>query len=229
MSDENICKVGGIRLDLSDVVDEVKKGATLTEAQMRTLTWLVFHKGHVSIFDAKRIVEYIVENKSAPTSYKKEYNKCPECKSANQIIIWDHPGEMFIQCKDCKKDYDVIKSGFIDEFLCEKCGSTSGSMHDGKDVITMVCNDCKTPQVVFVKEDVAHRSMTYSNELQQEIPTKSTEEIYASLGLPQCPTCKSYSVKKISGIKRAAYGSMFGLFSKTAKSQFECKNCGYKW
>lgn len=156
-------------------------------------------------------------------------NTCIVCGSDNTCILWDKDTEMILLCRDCRKAWHVSKGGFIDRFVCEKCGSTSGSMHDGKDVITMVCNDCKTPQVVFVKEDVAHRSMTYSNELQQEIPTKSTEEIYASLGLPQCPTCKSYSVKKISGIKRAAYGSMFGLFSKTAKSQFECKNCGYKW
>lgn len=155
--------------------------------------------------------------------------KCAHCGSQNTYIVSDIPEDMRLQCRDCKKFFAIPKARFIRQFVCEKCGSTSGSMHDGKDVITMVCNDCKTPQVVFVKEDVAHRSMTYSNELQQEIPTKSTEEIYASLGLPQCPTCKSYSVKKISGIKRAAYGSMFGLFSKTAKSQFECKNCGYKW
>ena len=155
--------------------------------------------------------------------------KCAHCGSQNTYIVSDIPEDMRLQCRDCKKFFAFFYARFIRQFVCEKCGSTSGSMHDGKDVITMVCNDCKTPQVVFVKEDVAHRSMTYSNELQQEIPTKSTEEIYASLGLPQCPTCNSYSVKKISGIKRAAYGSMFGLFSKTAKSQFECKNCGYKW
>ena len=47
--------------------------------------------------------------------------------------------------------------------------------------------------------------------------------------LPTCPTCGSTNVQKISGLSRAAHGYMFGLFSKTAKSQFCCKSCGYKW
>ena len=47
--------------------------------------------------------------------------------------------------------------------------------------------------------------------------------------LPTCPTCGSTNIQKISGLNRAAHGYMFGLFSKTAKSQFCCKNCGYKW
>ena len=49
------------------------------------------------------------------------------------------------------------------------------------------------------------------------------------LHLPTCPTCGSTNVQKISGLSRAAHGYMFGLFSKTAKSQFKCGSCGYKW
>ena len=45
----------------------------------------------------------------------------------------------------------------------------------------------------------------------------------------KCPTCSSRNVKRISGMSKAAGAAMFGLFSKTAKSQFECENCGYKW
>lgn len=47
--------------------------------------------------------------------------------------------------------------------------------------------------------------------------------------VPQCPTCGSTNIQKISATKKAAGAIGFGLFSKTAKSQFECKNCGYKW
>ncbi len=46
---------------------------------------------------------------------------------------------------------------------------------------------------------------------------------------PKCPTCQSINIKKISATKRVVHGYAFGLFSKTARSQFECKNCGYKW
>lgn len=44
-----------------------------------------------------------------------------------------------------------------------------------------------------------------------------------------CPTCNSTKVKRISGTAKVAGVAMFGLFSKTARSQFKCENCGYKW
>lgn len=46
---------------------------------------------------------------------------------------------------------------------------------------------------------------------------------------PTCPTCGSTNVQKISAMSKVIGASMFGLFSKTAKSQFKCNNCGYKW
>lgn len=46
---------------------------------------------------------------------------------------------------------------------------------------------------------------------------------------PTCPTCGSTKLKKISDIKRAGHWLAFGFASKTAQSQFECENCGYKW
>ena len=43
------------------------------------------------------------------------------------------------------------------------------------------------------------------------------------------PTCGSTNVKRISAASKVAGAYAFGLFSKTAKSQFKCGNCGYKW
>jgi len=51
----------------------------------------------------------------------------------------------------------------------------------------------------------------------------------AQKNIPRCPTCNSENIKKISGMRRAFHGYAFGIFSKTAFSQFECQNCGYKW
>ena len=45
----------------------------------------------------------------------------------------------------------------------------------------------------------------------------------------RCPTCGSIKVKKISATSKVIGASMFGLFSKTARSQFKCEQCGYKW
>lgn len=46
---------------------------------------------------------------------------------------------------------------------------------------------------------------------------------------PHCPTCNSTRVKRISGTAKVAGAVAFGLLSKTARSQFKCENCGYKW
>ena len=39
--------------------------------------------------------------------------------------------------------------------------------------------------------------------------------------IPRCPVCRSTEIKKIGAGKRAMHGAAFGLFSKTARSQWE--------
>lgn len=46
---------------------------------------------------------------------------------------------------------------------------------------------------------------------------------------PKCPTCGSENIKNISATSKIIGAAMWGLFSKTAHSQFHCNNCGYKW
>lgn len=50
-----------------------------------------------------------------------------------------------------------------------------------------------------------------------------------TINVPKCPTCGSTHIKKISATSKVIGAATFGLFSKTAKSQFQCSNCGYKW
>lgn len=47
--------------------------------------------------------------------------------------------------------------------------------------------------------------------------------------VPHCPICGSPDIEKITLAQKAFGGIMFGLFSKTAKSQFKCNNCGAKF
>lgn len=61
--------------------------------------------------------------------------------------------------------------------------------------------------------------------LQQNESSKKVEEDNTL----RCPTCNSTKVKKISATSKVVGASMFGLFSKTARSQFKCERCGYKW
>ena len=50
-----------------------------------------------------------------------------------------------------------------------------------------------------------------------------------NINTPKCPTCQSTNIRKISTASKVTGAAMFGLFSKTARSQFCCNNCGYKW
>ena len=61
--------------------------------------------------------------------------------------------------------------------------------------------------------------------LQQQESNKKVEEDNTL----RCPTCNSTKVNKISATSKVVGASMFGLFSKTARSQFKCERCGYKW
>lgn len=55
--------------------------------------------------------------------------------------------------------------------------------------------------------------------------TNKTQPVYT----PKCPLCGSPNIKQISDIKKTTHALAFGLFSKTARSQWECKNCGNKF
>ena len=55
------------------------------------------------------------------------------------------------------------------------------------------------------------------------------EKLFPNYCQPKCPTCNSTNVTKISELTKLTHAFAFGLFSKTAKSQFQCNNCGYKW
>lgn len=70
---------------------------------------------------------------------------------------------------------------------------------------------------------------TYKKVLDQKCCICRSKLIELTENTPKCPTCQSINIKKISTARKAVHGAAFGIFSKTAFSQFECCNCGYKW
>lgn len=76
------------------------------------------------------------------------------------------------------------------------------------------------------------RARVISQEQRQKVfaeDKQKQEEEKAESCKPKCPTCGSTNIEKISTTSKVVGASLFGLFSKTARSQFKCKNCGYKW
>lgn len=60
-------------------------------------------------------------------------------------------------------------------------------------------------------------------------PEEFKPKSYTSSPTPKCPTCGSTSIRKISDLRRGAHAVAWGLLSNTARSQYECLNCSYKW
>lgn len=89
-------------------------------------------------------------------------------------------------------------------------------------------NNLRNTDIVAYKEKIAH----YKSEFEKTHAPLSDDEndIYKQpQNIPRCPTCNSTNIKKISAVSKAGGMFMFGIFSKTAKSQFQCEDCGYKW
>lgn len=82
------------------------------------------------------------------------------------------------------------------------------------------CNDIELQSIVdlYLQEYRKDPEIIQVNTTAQEWQNK-----------PKCPTCGSTNIKKISATSKVIGAATLGLFSNTARSQFECHNCGYKW
>ena len=49
------------------------------------------------------------------------------------------------------------------------------------------------------------------------------------ISIPKCPTCGSINIQPVSQTRRSLNRWAFGINNPTARAQFECQNCGYKW
>lgn len=77
-----------------------------------------------------------------------------------------------------------------------------------------------------------HPELKESPEFSQEAYNKRINYVpgdYISVNSPECPTCHSKNVQRISGIERGASIIGLGIFSKKINKSFKCKNCGYMW
>lgn len=160
------------------------------------------------------------------------YIEC--CAVCGNTILGKYP-KMTI-CNDCHNLNESIKNKKTTVYI---------SQHPQKYYETLSEQEYGTKdkwKYIFVKTELSknplfsHDKYLISCEKQKERDKRVTyrkehpEECKPYIVLqPKCPTCGSTNIKKISTVSRVTHGYAFGLFSKTARSQFECKNCGYKW
>lgn len=147
---------------------------------------------------------------------------CPKCKM-------EYLYKPFVKNKDKKQvcgykgcDGEMIHS----KITAEENVYIEHISEDREFLIAM--NDLRNTDVIAYKEKIAQ----YKAEFEKTHAPLSDDEndIYKQpSNLPKCPTCNSTNIKKISAVSKAGGMFMFGIFSKTAKSQFQCEDCGYKW
>lgn len=116
-----------------------------------------------------------------------------------------------------------------DKTNCPKCDGrfivveTNATIGDMLDISSIT----KQPSLIKAMAELHDNDIIeYQLKLSQ---FKQQIEQQENINTPKCPTCGSTNIKKISTTAKVGGAVMFGLFSKTAKSQFKCNKCGYKW
>lgn len=82
---------------------------------------------------------------------------------------------------------------------------------------------------VCLVDDSGYPYATLIKKQEQTLGEVSLQSTAQANNVPKCPTCGSTNIETINLSTRAAATVLFGVASKTARSQFHCKSCGYKW
>lgn len=93
-----------------------------------------------------------------------------------------------------------------------------------------ICIICGAKPVIVTEKEMAKLRDSWEKDAIDSKVNKYLDNIHKeNLNVPTCPTCSSTNITKVSTTSKVAGAVAFGLFSKTARSQFKCNNCGYKW
>ena len=128
-------------------------------------------------------------------------------------VIYDQnnkPSEIELICNKCGKYIKVTDIDLFDRIQPEYC-----IISHGENIVCCGCGNSSGDGLIEYKK---------LTPLQ-----KHNNTIDHKANIPRCPTCSSTRVKRISTTAKVAGAATFGFFSKTARSQFKCENCGYKW
>ena len=158
------------------------------------------------------IREFMNDNKLNNIDYK---FICPKCAYAS-AGYGDESDPIYIKCKYCNtimKQTDETGEEVLDNFI----------RHTEEDYFKTLAKKYGGDQ--FSEEPYEDRI----REVKRENSARQSTQVTQPSNVPHCSTCGSTNIKKISATSKAVGAGLFGLFSKTARSQFECKDCGYKW
>lgn len=134
-----------------------------------------------------------------------------------------------MKCLKCGKVINNDKVTF-----CPVCGNAlNGSYQSHKNTkLFSICPNCGKQYLYEMNHciECGYKTEDYIKEM-QDLEASIYSEAAKNPPKPQqhCPVCNSTNIQKISVTSKAVGAGLFGIFSKTARSQFECKDCGYKF
>lgn len=149
---------------------------------------------------------------------------CPECgkEISDKASACIHCG-----CPIKKEENLHTTKKFVYMCMSDLCLSNPFKEFDEYKGDIQICPDCGKQleyyETEIIDDDTDLVVERYAEEVQENMNNTQL------LNIPKCPTCSSTNVKKIGSISKVAGVVTFGIFSKTAKSQFKCNSCGYKW
>jgi len=137
------------------------------------------------------------------------------------------------KCTHCYNPVRPVQSRYEYEYYQRKAFMQYGSSSEWKRVLQ---EEEVKYHPLYNGRTASQRKTTqeieqHNKEILDNLASKQLEQLKysASTNQPKCPTCNSANIQRISTLKRATHGYLFGIFSNTARSQFECLNCKYKW
>lgn len=149
---------------------------------------------------------------------------CPECgkEISDKVIACIHCGYPI------KKDENPhISKKYVYMCMSNSCLSNPFKEFNEYKEGVQICPDCGK-QLEYYETEIIDNNTNLVIKRSTEESQENTNSMQL-LNIPKCPTCSSTDVKKIDSISKVAGAVTFGIFSKTAKSQFKCNSCGYKW
>lgn len=138
---------------------------------------------------------------------------------------------MKFECQIC----GYIHEGNVVPVSCPVCHNNNFLEYDFAVLNSLKCSQQLIEAMQKLKQtDIIEYELKMSqfrNQLDQKRANERAQrqQFQQAQNLPKCPTCGSNNIHKISASKKVAGAIGFGLFSKTARSQFECLDCKYKW
>lgn len=79
----------------------------------------------------------------------------------------------------------------------------------------------------LIGEEYIQEVMDYWN--QKKHPEQASTTPQPAQNIPQCPTCHSTNIERISSGKKTGGFLGLGVLNSNFKKMFKCNNCGYKW